>query len=67
MLVIGGAAGGYFFLTKAKNKKPVNNGFVPDADYNEDEENSLDSIPDDEDDIDDAEEESGDVSSEDEE
>ena len=44
-------------------EKPVNNGFDPDADYNEDEENYLDSIPDDEDDIDDAEEEGGDVSS----
>ena len=38
-LVIGGAAGGYFYITKAKNKKPAkNSGVDPDADYNEDEE-----------------------------
>ena len=32
-------------LTMRKNKKPVNNGFDPDADYSEDEENYLGSIP----------------------
>ena len=67
LLVIGGAAGGYFYITKSKNKKPAKSDVDPDMDYNEDEENYLDSIPDDEDDIDDAEEEGGDVSSEDEE
>ena len=51
LLVIGGAAGGYFYITKAKNKKPAkNSGVDPDADYNEDEEDYLGSIPEDEDD-----------------
>ena len=51
LLVIGGAAGGYFYITKAKNKKPAKNSDVdPDADYNEDEEDYLGSIPEDEDD-----------------
>lgn len=51
LLVIGGAAGGYFYITKSKNKKsPKNTGVDPDADYNEDEEDYLGSIPEDEDD-----------------
>ena len=51
LFVIGGAAGGYFYITKAKNKKPAkNSGVDPDADYNEDEEDYLGSIPEDEDD-----------------
>ena len=46
VLVAGiGGIGGYFYITKAKKKKPVNNGVDPDADYNEDEEDYLDSIP----------------------
>lgn len=50
LLVIGGAAGGYFYITKAKNKKPAkNSGVDPDADYNEDEDDYLSSIPEDED------------------
>ena len=54
LLVIGGAAGGYFYITKAKNKKPARNSDVdPDADYNEDEEDYLGTIPmDEEEDID---------------
>ena len=52
LLVIGGAAGGYFYITKSKNKKSTkNSGVDPDADYNEDEEDYLGSIPEDEDDI----------------
>ena len=39
--------GGYFYITKAKKKKPANSGIDPDADYNEDEEDYLDSIPED--------------------
>ena len=51
LLVIGGAAGGYFYITKSKNKKSTkNSGVDPDADYNEDEEDYLGSIPEDEDD-----------------
>lgn len=51
LLVIGGAAGGYFYITKSKNKKSTKNtGVDPDADYNEDEEDYLGSIPEDEDD-----------------
>ena len=50
LLVISGAAGGYFYITKAKNKKPAkNSGVDPDADYNEDEDDYLSSIPEDED------------------
>ena len=50
LLVIGGAAGGYFYITKAKNKKPAKkSGVDPDADYNEDEDDYLSSIPEDED------------------
>lgn len=54
LLVIGGAAGGYFYITKAKNKKPTkNSGVDPDADYNEDDEDYLGTIPtDEEEDID---------------
>ena len=50
LLVLGGAAGGYFYITKAKNKEPAkNSGVDPDADYNEDEDDYLSSIPEDED------------------
>lgn len=49
LLVIGGAAGGYFYITKSKKKKPVNAGIDPDADYNEDDEDYLDSIPEEDD------------------
>ena len=52
LLVAGGAAGGYFYITKAKKKKPANSGIDPDADYNEDEEDYLDSIPEDDEDDD---------------
>lgn len=51
LLVIGGAAGGYFYITKSKNKKSTkSSGVDPDADYNEDEDDYLSSIPEDEDD-----------------
>lgn len=38
LLAIGGAAGGYFYITKSKSKKPAKSGVDPDMDYNEDEE-----------------------------
>lgn len=50
LLVIGGAAGGYFYITKSKNKKPAKSDVDPDMDYNEDEDDYLSSIPTDEDD-----------------
>ena len=50
LLVIGGAAGAYLYITKSKAKKPANTGVDPDADYNEDEEDYLSSIPEDDED-----------------
>lgn len=51
LLVLGGA-GGYVYFTKFKGaKKPQNEYTDPDADYNEDEDNLLDSLPDDVDDL----------------
>lgn len=51
LLVPGGAAGDYFYITKSKNKKSTKtSGVGPDADYNEDEEDYLSNIPDDEED-----------------
>lgn len=50
LILAGGAAGGYFYIKKYKDKKPANDGFDPDADYNEDDEDYLGSIPEDEDD-----------------
>ena len=47
-----GGAGAYMYFTKIKGaKKPQNEYTDPDADYNEDEENLLDNIPDDVDEI----------------
>ena len=47
-----GGAGAYVYFTKIKGtKKPVNEYTDPDADYNEDEDNLLDNIPDDVDEI----------------
>ena len=53
VLFIGlGGAGAYVYFTKIKGaKKPQNEYTDPDADYNEDEENLLDNIPDDVDEI----------------
>ena len=52
VLAIGAFAGGYLYITKFKKKKPVKASEDPDADYNEDDEDYLSSIPeDDEDDI----------------
>lgn len=51
VLLLGGGAGGYFYLTKGKAKKSANEGVDPDADYYEDEEDYLNNIPKDEDDI----------------
>jgi len=53
VLFIGlGGAGAYVYFTKIKGaKKPQNEYADPDADYNEDEENLLDNIPDDVDEI----------------
>ena len=53
VLFIGlGGAGAYVYFTKIKGtKKPQNDYTDPDADYNEDEENLLDNIPDDVDEI----------------
>ena len=50
LLVIGGAAGAYLYITNSKAKKPANTGVDPDADYNEDEEDYLSSIPEDDED-----------------
>lgn len=60
LLVLGGGAGGYFYFTKVKNKKPAkSSGVDPDADYNEDDEDYLGSIPEEEADydVDDSEDE----------
>lgn len=60
LLVLGGGAGGYFYFTKVKNKKPAKStGVDPDADYNEDDEDYLGSIPEEEADydVDDSEDE----------
>ncbi len=46
LLAIGGA-GGYIYFTKIKTKKPAVTMVDPDADYNEDEEDYLNSLPDD--------------------
>jgi len=55
ILALGGA-GGYMYFKKSKDKKPANDGVDPDADYNEDEDDYLDSLPsDDEDDDEDIE------------
>ena len=53
VLFIGlGGAGAYVYFTKIKGaKKPQNEYTDPDADYNEDEDNLLDNIPDDVDEI----------------
>ncbi len=50
ILAIGGA-GVYIYFTKFKNKKPQVNNVDPDADYNEDEEDYLDSLGDEVDEI----------------
>jgi len=46
LLAIGGA-GGYIYFTKIKTKKPAVTMVDPDADYNEDEDDYLNSLPDD--------------------
>ncbi len=53
VLILGlGGAGAYVYFTKIKGaKKPQNEYTDPDADYNEDEDNLLDEIPDDVDEI----------------
>lgn len=57
---VGGGVG-FMYFKKEKTKKPVNDNYDPDADYNEDEGDYLDSIPDDiEDDEDDFEIETSD-------
>ncbi|MBQ7616226.1 MAG: DUF4366 domain-containing protein [Butyrivibrio sp.] len=49
LLVAIGGAGGYIYLTKVKTKKPAVTTVDPDADYNEDEDDYLASLPDDQD------------------
>ena len=52
LLIALGGGGAYVYFTKIKGaKKPQNEYTDPDADYNEDEDNLLDSIPDDVDEI----------------
>lgn len=53
LLLAAGGIGGYMFLKNKKGKKPEHTGVDPDADYNEDEGDYLDSLPDDFDEEDD--------------
>ena len=48
-LVALGGVGGVMFFKKSKKKKPVSRGIDPDADYDEDEDDYLASLPGDED------------------
>ena len=53
LLIFGlGIAGGYVYFKKNKGKKNINNGIDPDLDYNEEEDDYLDSLPEDIDDED---------------